>query len=84
MEFHWNLFKIQIPEDFAFHDEFSGGFSIPESFRKDADTCPALSFALLALCLAPWSAAEDKTMEILWTWSQSLEGNMARVEISTK
>eukprot|EP00435_Cladocopium_sp_Y103_P007805 s1944_g2.t1 len=41
---------------------------------KDADTCPALTFALLALCLAPWSAAEDTAMEILWTWSQSLEG----------
>ncbi|CAL1126656.1 unnamed protein product [Cladocopium goreaui] len=45
-----------------------------DTYQKDADTCPALSFALLALCLAPWSAAEDKTMEILWTWSQSLEG----------
>lgn len=42
--------------------------------RKDADTCPALTFAILALFIAPWSAADDALMEILWTWSQTLEG----------
>eukprot|EP00438_Fugacium_kawagutii_P007065 Skav227758 [mRNA] locus=scaffold1653:96616:100159:- [translate_table: standard] len=45
-----------------------------ETYQKDADTCPALTFAILALFIAPWSAADDALMEILWTWSQTLEG----------
>jgi len=44
------------------------------NLRKDSDTCPAFSFAFITLLMAPWSAAETTLMEILWTWSQTLEG----------
>jgi len=45
-----------------------------KTYRKDSDTCPAFSFAFVTLLMAPWSAAETTAMEILWTWSQTLEG----------
>ncbi|CAK9034232.1 unnamed protein product [Durusdinium trenchii] len=46
-----------------------------ETYQKDKDTCPALSFSLLLLFICPW-VAETNTdlLEVLWTWSQALEG----------
>eukprot|EP00438_Fugacium_kawagutii_P004354 Skav207891 [mRNA] locus=scaffold664:811678:814578:- [translate_table: standard] len=45
-----------------------------DTYQKDADTCPAFSFAVLALFIASWSAADSSLVTILWTWSQTLEG----------
>lgn len=48
-----------------------------ETYDRDADTCPGWALALMALLAltllaCPWLG--EGTLEILWTWSQLLEG----------
>lgn len=44
-----------------------------ESYQKDSDTCPALSFCVLTLCISPFVSQSPETIEYFWTWSQILE-----------
>ncbi|CAJ1377676.1 unnamed protein product [Effrenium voratum] len=45
-----------------------------KTYQKDADTCPAWAIALLMLMVAFCLTADSTVIEILWTWSQLLEG----------
>lgn len=45
-----------------------------QTYQKQSDTCPAFLLALVTLFLSPWVAAEGDVLEIMWTWSQILEG----------